>query len=45
MHSTVVPENTVSLAVMAELGFEHARDEPNDDGSVTRVPPLRKPVE
>lgn len=43
VHATVASENTASLAVMAKLGFEHVRDEPNDDGSVTRVLTLPKP--
>lgn len=43
VHATVAAENTASLAVMAKLGFEHVRDKPNDDGSITRVLTLRKP--
>ncbi|WP_415646603.1 GNAT family N-acetyltransferase [Stackebrandtia soli] len=42
IHATVKAENTASLAVMTKLGFEHVRDDPNDDGSVTRVLTLRK---
>ncbi|WP_199044519.1 GNAT family N-acetyltransferase [Glycomyces salinus] len=42
VHATVAAENTVSLAIMTKLGFEHVRDDPNEDGTVTRVLTLRR---
>ncbi|MQA98378.1 MAG: GNAT family N-acetyltransferase [Streptosporangiales bacterium] len=37
VHATVAAPNTASLAILRKLGFTHARDIPNDDGSVTRL--------
>ncbi|WP_030157975.1 GNAT family N-acetyltransferase [Glycomyces sp. NRRL B-16210] len=43
VHATVAAPNTVSLALLAKLGFVHVRDEPNEDGPVTRVLTLKRP--
>ncbi|WP_205326194.1 GNAT family N-acetyltransferase [Glycomyces sp. YM15] len=43
VHATVADQNTGSLAVMAKLGFEHVRDKPEDDGSVTKVLTVKRP--
>jgi RimJ/RimL family protein N-acetyltransferase len=43
VHATVADQNTASLAVMKKLGFEHVRDKPEDDGSVTKVLTLKRP--
>ncbi|MDA1359367.1 GNAT family N-acetyltransferase [Glycomyces luteolus] len=45
VHATVADQNTGSLAVMAKLGFEHVRDKPEDDGTVTKVLTLKRPSE
>lgn len=37
VHATVAAPNHASLAVLHKLGFAHARDVTNDDGSVTRM--------
>lgn len=37
VHATVAAPNTVSLALLEKIGFEHVRDIDEDDGSVTRV--------
>ncbi|MCH7231156.1 GNAT family N-acetyltransferase [Glycomyces sp. L485] len=44
VHATVAAPNTASLAVLDKLGFTHVRDKSNDDGTVTRVLTLQKPV-
>lgn len=43
VHATVAHQNTGSLAVMKKLGFEHVRDKPEDDGSITKVLTLKRP--
>jgi RimJ/RimL family protein N-acetyltransferase len=42
VHATIAEQNTASIAVMEKLGFEHVRDKPEDDGTVTKVMTLRK---
>ncbi|MEW1695891.1 GNAT family N-acetyltransferase [Streptomyces sp. NPDC093249] len=37
VHATVAARNSVSLALLGRLGFEHVRDIDEDDGSTTRV--------
>ncbi|WKX70666.1 GNAT family N-acetyltransferase [Streptomyces sp. XD-27] len=42
VHATVAAQNTPSLALLAKIGFERARDITEDDGSTTRVLTLRR---
>ena len=42
VHATIAEQNTASIAVMRKLGFEHVRDKPEDDGTVTKVLTLKK---
>jgi RimJ/RimL family protein N-acetyltransferase len=42
VHATIAERNTASLAVMKKLGFEHVRDKPEDDGTVTKVLTLKR---
>lgn len=37
VHGTVAAPNSVSLALLEKIGFQHVRDIDEDDGSVTRV--------
>jgi RimJ/RimL family protein N-acetyltransferase len=43
VHATIAEQNTASLAVMEKLGFAHVRDNPEDDGTVTKVLALKRP--
>ncbi|MCC3762310.1 GNAT family N-acetyltransferase [Glycomyces sp. TRM65418] len=43
VHATIAEANAASLAVMKKLGFEHVRDQIEDDGTVTKVLTRRRP--
>ncbi|WP_298563160.1 GNAT family N-acetyltransferase [Streptomyces luteogriseus] len=44
VHATVAAQNKASLRLLGRIGFEHARDIVEDDGSLTRVLTRRLPV-
>ncbi|WP_371095266.1 GNAT family N-acetyltransferase [Streptomyces sanglieri] len=37
VHATVAADNVASLTLLGRIGFQHARDRVEDDGSTTRV--------
>ncbi|THV31385.1 GNAT family N-acetyltransferase [Glycomyces paridis] len=43
VHATVAAPNEASLAVLAKLGFVHVRDQPEEQGPVTRVLTVTRP--
>jgi RimJ/RimL family protein N-acetyltransferase len=43
VHATIAEQNTGSIAVMEKLGFEHVRDKPEDDGTITKVLTRKRP--
>ncbi|UYQ60129.1 GNAT family N-acetyltransferase [Streptomyces peucetius] len=45
VYATVAASNSASLAVLSRIGFEHARDIAEDDGSTTRVLTRRRAVQ
>ncbi|WP_435843923.1 GNAT family N-acetyltransferase [Streptomyces iakyrus] len=44
VHATVAAQNKASLRLLGKIGFEHARDIVEDDGSLTRVLTRRLPA-